>query len=215
MKQPQRSDCGRMAAGPSTVSMSTSLPFPEPQADLDQNFSKVGTALTPAQRMARAHRKGLCSRCHIRTHKVSFRGRAPLTNDDVYNGHCIKCDPDMVPLKICVEWEERNPDKIALAKRTQLNIHRGTHRQTPGANAASNHGVNATASSHGGGEQDSLQSSTLRSSAASAPAFSLDRCATCGIQTHENKVIKSKRASLLGRKTKETRDKRCNSVHDL
>lgn len=135
----------------------------------------------------RAEKKGLCPRCGIKTHKVSFGRRHALSNTHVHDGHCIKCDPDMVPLKICVDWEQNNPDLVESAKRTQLHKLRGPHRQQQ-------------------------QQSTKKSSVASeqedqsveATMFSNDRCSTCGTQTHEFKIVKAggKRPSFLGKKQK-------------
>lgn len=96
-----------------------------PQADgyFDQN----GTALTKEQRLARSERKGLCPRCGIKTHQISVvtRRRVPICDSDVYQGHCIKCDPDNVPFELVLKWEEENPDKLGWAKRTEVHKHRG------------------------------------------------------------------------------------------
>ncbi|CAB9530143.1 expressed unknown protein (Partial), partial [Seminavis robusta] len=61
--------------------------------DVIPNFAKNGTALTQEERAAIAKRKGLCVQCGVKTHTISVFKKAPLTNDHVYKGLCIKCNP--------------------------------------------------------------------------------------------------------------------------
>lgn len=58
-------------------------------------FTRNGTALTPQQRGALAERLGRCLHCGIRTHSIHLlKRRTPITNDHVYQGHCLAhCDP--------------------------------------------------------------------------------------------------------------------------
>ena len=80
--------------------------------DLNQGgipmFGKNGTALSQAERAEIAKRRGVCLNCGCRTHDVKFMGRKPLTNDDVYQGVCIKCNHSAVPPQISREWLARN-----------------------------------------------------------------------------------------------------------
>ena len=71
-------------------------------------FGKNGTALSQAERAEIAKRRGVCLNCGCRTHDVKFMGRKPLTNDDVYQGVCIKCNHSAVPPQISRDWLARN-----------------------------------------------------------------------------------------------------------
>ena len=71
-------------------------------------FGRNGTALTPEERLDIAKRRGVCVRCGRQTHKVKILGSTPLTNDDVFNGVCIKCKPESVPVPVLSEWQSRN-----------------------------------------------------------------------------------------------------------
>ena len=116
-------------------------PLPESSNSGDiidqQLFAKSGTAaLSHEQRLARAKRKGLCARCGIQTHnlkvsKITRRSSSstPVTDEDVHDGHCILCDPDMVPMEVLIAWEERHPERIVWAKCTNQHTHRGIYRK--------------------------------------------------------------------------------------
>ncbi|CAB9525283.1 expressed unknown protein [Seminavis robusta] len=77
--------------------------------DVIPNFAKNGTALTQEERAAIAKRKGLCVQCGVKTHTISVFKKAPLTNDHVYKGLCIKCNPTELPAMVVQAWERRNP----------------------------------------------------------------------------------------------------------
>jgi len=111
--------------------------------DLDE-FMQNGKVLSREQKNDRAKRKGLCPRCGIKTHKIRL-ARTPITDKDVYKGHCIKCDPDNVPLEICIEWEMKNPTQIPWAKRTRMHTHRGVQRD---AHQQLHHGLRASHHHH-------------------------------------------------------------------
>ena len=78
-------------------------------SDAIPHFAKNGTALTQEERAAIAKRKGLCVQCGQKTHVISVFKKAPLTNDDVHKGICIKCHPTSVPPKVLQDYEFRNP----------------------------------------------------------------------------------------------------------
>lgn len=74
-------------------------------------FDKKGKTLTFEERTEIAKRKGLCMRCFtIKTHKIKYNGlvRNPITDDDVYEGICIRCEPNKVPKSIMGAWDLRN-----------------------------------------------------------------------------------------------------------
>mmetsp|Transcript_62880 Transcript_62880/g.94923 ORF Transcript_62880/g.94923 Transcript_62880/m.94923 type:complete len:1297 (-) Transcript_62880:36-3926(-) len=71
-------------------------------------FGRNGTALSSEERAAIAKRRGLCVRCGTQTHQVKLLGRNPITNVDVYQGICIRCNSDAVPSNILSEWQARN-----------------------------------------------------------------------------------------------------------
>ncbi|CAB9509957.1 MAP kinase-activated protein kinase 2 (Fragment) [Seminavis robusta] len=74
--------------------------------DVVPHFAKNGTALTQEERAAIAKRKGLCVRCGMKTHAVSFFKTSPITNDHVHKGVCIKCNPTSVPAKVLQAYED-------------------------------------------------------------------------------------------------------------
>lgn len=71
-------------------------------------FGKNGTALSQNERAEIAKRRGVCLKCGTRTHDVKFMGRKAITNDDVYQGTCIKCYQSAVPAHILRDWQSRN-----------------------------------------------------------------------------------------------------------
>lgn len=82
-------------------------------SDVIPHFAKNGTALTQEERSAMAKRKGLCVQCGVKTHVISVFKKAPITNDDVYKGTCIKCNPTSVPGKTLQEYEHLHPRQNA------------------------------------------------------------------------------------------------------
>eukprot|EP00934_Nitzschia_sp_Nitz4_P008213 Nitzschia sp. Nitz4//scaffold1_size375055//185340//189218//NITZ4_000274-RA/size375055-processed-gene-0.362-mRNA-1//1//CDS//3329541039//8203//frame0 len=71
-------------------------------------FGKNGTALSQEERASIAKRRGLCLKCGTKTHQVKVLSRQALTNDDVYQGTCIKCNGSSVPANILQAWQARN-----------------------------------------------------------------------------------------------------------
>jgi hypothetical protein len=72
-------------------------------------FNKNGGLLTQKERLAIAQRRGLCVQCGMRTHTVSIFQNSAITNDDVYKGICIKCNPTLVPANVLQGYDHRNP----------------------------------------------------------------------------------------------------------
>ena len=77
-------------------------------------FGKNGTALTAEERAAIAKRRGQCVKCGSKTHESGIM-RRPLTNEDIYKGTCIKCNPDKVPSHILADYHRRNPPPVQTA----------------------------------------------------------------------------------------------------
>ena len=48
-----------------------------------------------------------CSGCGIKTQKSRFGVAVPLTNANVFEGHCIACDPSSVPFGVCQKWHQQ------------------------------------------------------------------------------------------------------------
>jgi hypothetical protein len=71
-------------------------------------FDKKGKALTFEERTDIARRQGLCMGCGVKTHKIKYFVRNPVTDDDVHEGICIRCEPDQVPKSILSAWDLRN-----------------------------------------------------------------------------------------------------------
>lgn len=100
-------------------------------------FGKNGTALSQEERASIARRRGLCLKCGTRTHVVKIMSRTPLTNDDVYQGICIKCNNNSVPASVLQEWQMRNAQVAAVKPvnnrfKAVGNAVRVTHGSHPG-----------------------------------------------------------------------------------
>jgi hypothetical protein len=92
-------------------------------------LGRHGTVLSPKERAAIAHKKGLCEICGIPTHQIKALGRRHgLSNDDVYSGICIRCNKDRVPIHVFAEWKNRNP---LLAMRSAGSRGSGARSQGP------------------------------------------------------------------------------------
>ncbi|KAL3926717.1 MAG: hypothetical protein SGARI_005516, partial [Bacillariaceae sp.] len=83
-------------------------------------FSKNGTALSNAERQKIADKRGVCLNCGVKLCDVKMFKRTPLTNDDVYQGICIKCNggSSSVPSNILQEWQSRNAPPAPVSKQT-------------------------------------------------------------------------------------------------
>lgn len=86
-------------------------------------FGRNGTALSQEERAAIAKRRGQCLKCGTKTHQVKIMGRTALTNDDAYQGICIKCNNSSVPTQILQAWQSRNAPKNAGASRLRSAAH--------------------------------------------------------------------------------------------
>lgn len=109
-------------------------------------YDKLGRLLTDDERMKQAKQRGLCYPCGRPTHaKRRFMANVAITNDDVFNGTCIKCHPDKVPKHVLEEWEQRN--KPTTVKHPVAGV--GSSQRVPGkpkhANSNKNrhHGENS------------------------------------------------------------------------
>lgn len=91
-------------------------------------FGKNGTALSQADRAQIAKRRGLCLKCGTRTHEVKTFGRKALTNDDVYQGICIKDNPGVVPPQVYKDWQGRNQLAPVQRFKRAVNAARFVHR---------------------------------------------------------------------------------------
>ena len=70
-------------------------------------FNQHGTALSQEEREAIAKKKGVCVKCGLKTHDVKMFKRTALTTDHVYDGKCIRCNSNTVPLPILQAWEQK------------------------------------------------------------------------------------------------------------
>lgn len=70
-------------------------------------FNQHGTALSQEEREAIAKKKGVCVKCGLKTHDVKMFKRTALTTDHVYEGKCIRCNANTVPLPILQAWEQK------------------------------------------------------------------------------------------------------------
>jgi hypothetical protein len=55
-----------------------------------------------------ADRRGICLTCGIKTVEVKILSRTPITNSDVHDGICIRCNGSAVPASVLHEWQVRN-----------------------------------------------------------------------------------------------------------
>jgi hypothetical protein len=85
-------------------------------------FDKAGKARSPRQKEEYARRKGFCGCCGVDLLKIKYAGtvKIPLTNDNVHQGICIRCESDRVPKGVVTAWELVN--KPAPKIGTQLSI---------------------------------------------------------------------------------------------
>ena len=121
------------------------------------HFSKDGTALSAAERTATAERRGLCGSCGVKTHKMMFPLRkVALTNDNVYNGHCIRCyyshtpanintainrgtnEEDKVPWEVYMAWQQQNPH-LAIHHRNASSLGGKLSRSSVTYSSSTNH----------------------------------------------------------------------------
>jgi len=102
-------------------------------------FGRNGTALSHEERANIARKRGVCLKCGRKTHHVKVLSRTPLTNDDIYQGTCIRCYPQAVPTSVREEWSARNPPASAgpgnrfrtVAHVARMAAHNNAHRGSP------------------------------------------------------------------------------------
>jgi O-acetyl-ADP-ribose deacetylase (regulator of RNase III) len=115
-------------------------PFSEMFGPLVPKFDKKGTVLTSEERAETAKRKGLCAFCGVKTHKIKYKGlvRIRLTNDDVHEGLCIRCEADKVTNSIVNAWECNNSIKyITMNPQNPSNHTSKTHSESDSSNLSS------------------------------------------------------------------------------
>ncbi|KAL7575979.1 hypothetical protein ACA910_000768 [Epithemia clementina (nom. ined.)] len=79
-------------------------------------YDRNGRLYTEDQRKQIADRRGLCVRCGITTHeKTRILGRKPVSNENVYEGTCIRCNPRKVPQHIYDAWDAKNRPQMTAA----------------------------------------------------------------------------------------------------
>jgi hypothetical protein len=71
-------------------------------------YDKRGRLLTDEERAQIASRRGQCVRCGVHTHTGKAFRRKALTDDNVYNGICIRCNPEQLPAHVVEAWDLRN-----------------------------------------------------------------------------------------------------------
>lgn len=69
-------------------------------------YTQNGRALSIEERQVIARRRGICVHCGVRTHQKGklVIVRQPITNEDVYQGHCIRCEPEAVAADVRDAW---------------------------------------------------------------------------------------------------------------
>ena len=73
------------------------------------SHDRNGRLYTEDQHKQIADRRGLCLRCGITTHeKTRILGRKALSNENVFEGTCIRCNPRKVPQHIYDAWEAKH-----------------------------------------------------------------------------------------------------------
>jgi hypothetical protein len=73
-------------------------------------YDKVGTALSAQDEAEYDRNKGFCGRCGVDLFKIKDAGtsvKIPLTNDNVHQGICIRCEPERVPKGVVTAWEQK------------------------------------------------------------------------------------------------------------
>ena len=74
-----------------------------------ERYDRLGWLLSEEERKKVANFSGLCFPCGRCTHdKRRFQTDLPTTNQDVYEGICIKCHQEKMPKNVLRAWEEQN-----------------------------------------------------------------------------------------------------------
>lgn len=85
----------------------------DPAAGAEANT--IREALSSLEEQARkARKKGLiCLTCAVKTHAIASLSRVPLTNELVYKGICIKCNPEKIPEDVWKKFQKRAVSLLA------------------------------------------------------------------------------------------------------
>lgn len=96
----------------------------QPSLGVIPRYDKNGRLLDDQARAEIAKRQGICITCGVRltVRKGLGLSRKPLTNDQVYQGKCIRCDPRMVPLTVRKNWEAAEYKKRRSLLKTRSDI---------------------------------------------------------------------------------------------
>jgi len=115
-----RSSSSRLSSDSGPASVSGEAPASSKNnKKASENFSKNNKKgrpnnLSSVERAQLATQNGVtrCSECGIKTHTVGrYEGRKAhyyITNESVYEGICIQCDPASVPSKILRQYQRSN-----------------------------------------------------------------------------------------------------------
>lgn len=89
-------------------------------------------------------KRGVCVDCGVQTHNVSTFKKTPITNENVYNGNCIKCNPTNVPPTILMEYEYRAAMADTPKKRSSAPHHTRTKIPFPDRRSTSDGAIPIT-----------------------------------------------------------------------
>jgi hemoglobin-like flavoprotein len=74
--------------------------------DMLSDFSATGKVLTAQEKLSKAIMKGYCVRCGTKTHTGHPIRRKQISSELVWQGVCIKCNPDKVPKQALMVHQE-------------------------------------------------------------------------------------------------------------
>ena len=108
-------------------------PGGESHEDEIPRYNQRGRLLSEEERQRIADRLGVCLRCNVQLSvKRGILARRPLTNDNVFQGICIRCNPRKVPQTIFQAWDKRNRP-LRSARVTPAGVSSMNNRTTTGS----------------------------------------------------------------------------------
>lgn len=162
-------------------------------------YDRLGRLLSEEERKKIAKTRGLCYPCGRPTHdkRRFMMTNSPKTNEDVFEGICIKCHPDKVPKHVFEEWDKRNkPSAISRLQKAGTTIqHAIRATKIAGQSVSTPSHLTDTANATGGsrprqlGERHAASDHSLRSQSNSnrsvgQPSFTGSAGATAKSETH-------------------------------
>jgi hypothetical protein len=78
----------------------------------------------------------VCEKCGINTHTVGMLRRTSITNEAVYRGKCIQCNPAFVPSKIVEDWRAKRVAIVPSARMSIASLKESFHASIPSQPAA-------------------------------------------------------------------------------